>query len=63
MEIKDKLIEFREKKGLSQTEVASIIGVSPSAISNYEQGIRVPKDSIKKKLSELYEVGIVELFF
>lgn len=63
MEIKDKLKELRKKKGLSQLEVASAIGVLPSAISNYEKGIRVPKDSIKKKLSELYEVGIVELFF
>ncbi|EHO21594.1 hypothetical protein HMPREF9466_00451 [Fusobacterium necrophorum subsp. funduliforme 1_1_36S] len=34
----------------SQKEVAEALGITPAALSNYEQGIRIPRDETKKKL-------------
>lgn len=44
-------------------EVAASIGITPSALSNYESGIRVPRDRIKVKLAGYYGVTIDSLFF
>ncbi len=38
----EKLIFFRELFGLSQIEMAKKIDVTPSAVSNYETGKRLP---------------------
>ena len=43
-------------------EVAASIGITPSALSNYESGIRVPRDRIKVKLAGYYGVTIDSLF-
>lgn len=51
-----KLKQLRKDKGLSQKEVASIIGVTISAYSNYEQGIREPSYDILIKLAKFYDV-------
>lgn len=61
MEVTKRLIQARGNK--SQRKVANDLGVSPSAISMYEQGNRVPKDSIKIKLAEYYGMTVQELFF
>ena len=55
------LIELR--KGKSREEVAKAIGVSVSAISMYENGERIPKDSIKVKLAEYYGKTVQDIFF
>ena len=51
-----KLKQLRSEKGLSQKEIAKIIGVSVSAYSNYEQGIREPSYDILIKLAKFYDV-------
>ena len=43
MAFKDALKRLREKKGLSQEELAKETGLSKSAISMYETGNREPK--------------------
>ena len=40
----------REALGLSRAELAEELGVSPSAISNYENGLSSPKEDILLKL-------------
>ena len=40
----------REELGLSRAELAKELGVSPSAISNYENGVSSPKEDILLKL-------------
>lgn len=47
----------------TQQEVAENIGVCKALISLYESGQRLPSDRIKIRLSEFYQVGIVELFY
>lgn len=44
-------------------EVAKAIGVSVSAMSMYENGERIPRDSIKIKLAEYYGKTVQEIFF
>lgn len=44
-------------------EVAEATGLGVSAISNYENGIRIPRDSAKIALARYYGVSIDELFF
>lgn len=38
----EKLKEIRLKKGLSQIKLASILGVTQSAVANWERGSRIP---------------------
>lgn len=51
-----KLKELRQEKGVSQKEVASAIGVTLSAYSNYEQGIREPSYEILINICKYYGV-------
>lgn len=46
------LKEFREQKGLSQTELANSVGLKQTTISQYENGSRRPNLSMAKKLAD-----------
>ena len=59
--IGEKLRTLRGNK--TQTEVANAVGVVPSAIVNYEQGLRVPNDQTKKRLADYFGVSVDDLFF
>ena len=52
----DYLKELRLKAGLTQQEVADILGISKSTISKYEKGLRGINSNHFEKLSELYNV-------
>lgn len=43
--------------------VARKIGISVSALSMYEQGKRIPRDEIKIKLANYFNVSVQQLFF
>ena len=48
-----------ELRGLrSREEVARSLGVSTSALAMYELGYRMPKDDVKIKLAEFYDVSL-----
>lgn len=49
---------LRRRKGLSQTELAQRLHISPSAIGMYEQGRREPSIEILVALSEEFGVSI-----
>ena len=51
----ERLSEQRMLKNLSQKEVADIINVSPSIVSNYERSERVPSLEILVSLARLYQ--------
>ena len=59
--VAQKLIACRGQR--RREEVAKAVGVSLSAIVMYEYGHRVPRDEIKRKLAEYYNVTVDELFF
>ena len=55
--MKDRLKQLRKEKGVSQKDVANAIGVSVSAYSNYEQGLREPSNQILINLCKYYDVS------
>ena len=52
------LKESREKKGLSQTELANRVGLKQTTISQYENGFRKPNLSMAKKLADALEISL-----
>ena len=56
-----RLKKLRGKK--TREEVAEANGISLSALSMYECGLRIPRDEIKIKLARYYDKTIEEIFF
>lgn len=52
----------RKEKRLTLQEVGEAIGVTPQAVSNYEKGEREPRDEIKLRLANFYQLP-VSIFF
>lgn len=50
----DRLKELRQKRNISQKDVAKFLDLSPSIISGYETGERTPSASIVIRLADLY---------
>ena len=55
--MKNILKELRITNGLSQQKTADALGITRSAYSNYEQGIREPDLETLKKLCALFKVS------
>lgn len=56
-----RLVELRGKK--SRKEVAFALGVSISGLTMYENGCRVPRDEIKRRIASYYGKSVEEIFF
>lgn len=63
MTFAEKLRELRKGRGKTASEVADAVGVVESAILNYENGLRAPRDDVKKRLADYYGVSVGALFF
>ena len=61
MELFEKLVELRKKKGLTQEELAKELYVSRTAISKWESGRGVPNIESLKAISKFFCVSIDEL--
>ena len=51
------------RAGRPMLEVCQAVGITVSSLCAYEAGQRVPRDSVKRKLSEYYGKPIAQLFF
>ena len=58
IEIKDRIIELRLSKGLTQNELAKELNLSPSSIGMYEQGRRKPSFELLEKISDYFNVDM-----
>ena len=58
MEVKNKILELRTKKGISQEELAEKVFVTRQAVSRWETGETVPNIETLKLLSKLFDVSI-----
>ena len=58
MEFADRLKELRISKGLSQKELAKLMGVSSSTISMYEQDQREPSFEIEERIADYFNVDL-----
>ena len=52
-----RIAALRRKQGLSQTQLAQAVGVSPSAIGMYEQGRREPSAALLVALAQQFDVS------
>ena len=55
------LKEIRKRKGVSQKELAELLGITPSALCQYEKGKRTPKIALLIKISEVFDCTLDEL--
>ena len=56
-----RLIELRG--GLTQEEAAKEIGISRTALTNYETGTRFPNRTAMQKIAKYYKKTVDEIFF
>lgn len=52
----ERIKELRDEKNISQKELASFLGVSPSTIGMYEQDRRTPDSEMILKLADFFDV-------
>ncbi|MEW6387069.1 MAG: helix-turn-helix domain-containing protein [Thermodesulfobacteriota bacterium] len=57
-----RLKEFRLKRGLSQTELAKLVGVTPSTISQVESNLIYPSLPALMKMGEVLSVDLTSFF-
>lgn len=57
----DRLRKLRGNKTLY--EVSSQLKITPSALSNYESGLRMPRDEVKCRIAQYYNTSIEDIFF
>lgn len=53
-----RLIELRLRKNITQEELANKVGISRSAIANYEQGKREPSFDVLDAFADFFNVDI-----
>ena len=63
LKIGNRIKALRKKEKLTRKELAHMVDVEETAISNYENGIRVPKDVTKIKLASALHSTVTEIFF
>lgn len=61
--IGQKLKDLRTERNETQEQVASNVGISRATVENYERGIRVPRDKIKRDLADYFDKSVEEIFF
>jgi DNA-binding XRE family transcriptional regulator len=59
--IGQKLVELRGEK--TQEAVAIDLKISRSAVQMYENGERIPRDEIKIKIANYFNVNVQSIFF
>ena len=62
MKIGEKIKELRTEKGLSQMQLAKIVGVSQKAIDYWERNVNEPKASYIIALVKTFELSYDEFF-
>ena len=56
--------KLRELRGnIPRKSLAKILGVGPSAIRNYENGLRTPEQNVKLRYSLFFNVKVDDIFF
>ncbi|QHQ61263.1 helix-turn-helix domain-containing protein [Anaerocolumna sedimenticola] len=62
MDIGKKIRNLRQQKNIPQNDLAQILGVSKSTMSNYERNYSTPDPDILVKLAEYFGVSVDYLF-
>jgi putative transcriptional regulator len=59
----NRLRELREAKGLTQAQLADLIGVSRKTVNTVENGVFIPSTVVALKLAGALGCAVEELFF
>lgn len=62
MKVKNNLKELRLEKGVNQTELASLVGVSRQTIHAIEVSKYTPSVELALKISKTLELNVEEIF-
>lgn len=62
-ELGTRLREMRTEAGLTQAQLAEMIGVSRKTINTVENGVFVPSTTLALKLARALKTRVEELFF
>ncbi len=57
-----KIAELRKSRGMKQDELAEMLGVTPQAVSKWENGASMPDIALLPKIAEIFGVTIDDLF-
>jgi len=60
--IADKIKYLRDEKGLTQTDLAKMLGITRSSVNAWEMGISVPSTQYIVELATLFKVSTDFLF-
>lgn len=63
MTIGEKLKKLRKDKNKSRQFISKELGISVSALSNYENNIRIPTDKNKIKIAKYFNRTVQYIFF
>lgn len=62
MSFGERLKYLREKKGMRQEDIGSVFNVGKSAVSQWENNIRIPEINIIKGIAQYFDVSLEYLF-
>ena len=54
----ERIRALRVESGMTQEELAEMIRVSNTTLSQYETGARIPSDAVKIKIAEIFQVSV-----
>jgi transcriptional regulator with XRE-family HTH domain len=57
----EKLQKLRERKGMSQEELAALLGFARSHLSRIERGVKMPHARLIIRLADIFEVSTDQL--
>lgn len=56
-----KIVELRKKKGMTQLELAELLGVTDKAVSKWERDLSCPDINTFPKIAEIFDISCDEL--
>ena len=57
----DKLKSLRKTKGITQEQLANVLGVTQQAVGRYEKGLNMPDNNILLKIADYFHVSLDSL--
>ena len=57
----ERIVQWRSKLGLKRAQYAKLLGVSPLSVTHWENGTTVPRESQKRLIAGLRDLGKREL--